>query len=204
MKTNINVAGNNLSAGSNLRLNDLTLPLPSPLPAAQIQEVDPAGVLPSSADRTAADTALTGVAPAGNRLASRSTLALLTSGTRTFRIYAHLVTILSRDDDTTARGWQRLDLTRLSVPRPTMRRKWRLRPASPTGSVTPGPGRHWQNSRAIRCSTIADCGSRSPRTSSIISTPMTSRPTWRLFLPAILMPCRCLASKRFPISWQSR
>ena len=113
MKTNVNVAGNNLSAGSNLRLNDLTLPLPSPLPATQIQEVDPAGILPSSANRAAADTALTGVAPAENRFASRSTLALLDQWNSTFSDYAHLVTIISRDDDTTARGWQRLDLNAL-------------------------------------------------------------------------------------------
>ena len=113
MKANVNVTGNNLSAGSNLRLNDLTLPLPSPAPTTQIQEVDPSGILATSVNRTAADTALTGIAAAGSRLASRSTLALLDQWNSNFSDYAHLATAFSRDDDTTAKGWQRMDLNAL-------------------------------------------------------------------------------------------
>ncbi len=113
MKMNVNVTGNNLSGGSNLRINDLTLPLPSPAPATQVQEVDPAAILPTSADRTAADDALTGVAAPGNRLASRSSLALLDQWNSNFSDHAHLATVVSRDDDTTAKGWQRMDLNAL-------------------------------------------------------------------------------------------
>ncbi|MGH8092632.1 MAG: hypothetical protein ACREIF_04080 [Chthoniobacterales bacterium] len=115
MKTNVNVAGNNLAPGSNLRVNDLTLPLPSPTPATQLQEVDPAAVLPPppTIDRAVADSALTSIGAAGTRLASRSTLALLEQWQTNFSDYSHLVTSASQDDNTTARGWQRLDLNTL-------------------------------------------------------------------------------------------
>jgi hypothetical protein len=113
MKANVNVTGNNLSGGSNLRVNDLTLPLPSPAPTTQLQEFDPAAILPTSANRAAADSALTGIAAAGNRLASRSSLALLDQWNVTFSDHAHLATVVSRDDDTTAKGWQRMDLNAL-------------------------------------------------------------------------------------------
>ncbi|MEO5755019.1 MAG: hypothetical protein ABIR38_09960 [Chthoniobacterales bacterium] len=114
MKTNVNVNGNNLGTGSaHLRINDLTLPLPATPPATQIQEVDPAAVLPTTADRVAADTALTGLGAAGSRLASRSSVALLPQWDTNYPDVAHLVTALSRDDDTTAKGWQRLDLNAL-------------------------------------------------------------------------------------------
>jgi hypothetical protein len=113
MKANVNVIGNNLAGGSNLRINDLTLPLPSPAPMTQLQEVDPAAILPTSANRAAADSALTGIAAAGNRLASRSSLALLDQWNPNFSDHAHLATVVSRDDDTTAKGWQRMDLNAL-------------------------------------------------------------------------------------------
>ena len=113
MKANVNVTGNNLSGGSNLRVNDLTLPLPTPAPTTQLQEVDPAAILPTSANRAAADSALTGIAAAGNRLASRSSLALLDQWNSTFSDHAHLATVVSREDDTTAKGWQRMDLNAL-------------------------------------------------------------------------------------------
>ncbi len=114
MKTNVNVTGNNLgTGGANLRVNDLTLPLPASPPATQIQEVDPAAVLPIAADRAAADTALMTTGTAGNRLATRSSVALLDQWSNNFSDYAHLITTLARDDDTTAKGWQRMDLNAL-------------------------------------------------------------------------------------------
>lgn len=125
MKTNVNVAGNNYGSSSspNLRINDLVpppvspTPTPTPSPASQIQEVDPSGVLaPSPAptpDRAAAITALINTGAPGARLGSRSTLALLDQWKATFSDYAHLVTVSSKDDDTTARGWQRMDLNAL-------------------------------------------------------------------------------------------
>ena len=51
MKANVNVTGNGLAGGSNLRVNDLTLPLPTPAPTTQLQELDPAAILPTSANR---------------------------------------------------------------------------------------------------------------------------------------------------------
>jgi hypothetical protein len=112
MKTNVNVTGNNVG-GSNLRVNDLTLPLPNPAPSTQLQEVDPAAILATTANRTAADVSLNAVGSAGRRLASRSTLALLDQWNTNFSDYAHLGTVMSGDDDTTARGWQRMDLNSL-------------------------------------------------------------------------------------------
>lgn len=112
MKVNANVTGNNIG-GSNMRVNDLALPTPSPVPTTQIQEVDPAAILATTANRTTADTALTNVAASGSRLASRSTLALLDQWNSNFSDYAHLVTTVSDDDDTTAKGWQRMDLNAL-------------------------------------------------------------------------------------------
>jgi hypothetical protein len=113
MKANVNVTGNGLAGGLNLRINDLTLPLPTPAPTTQLQELDPAAILPTSANRAAADSALIGITTSGNRLASRSSLALLDQWTSSFSDYAHLVTVASRDDDTTAKGWQRMDLNAL-------------------------------------------------------------------------------------------
>jgi hypothetical protein len=114
MKTNVNFAGNNIGASSsNLRINDLTLPATAPAPATQIQEIDPSAMLPTTANRPNADTTLTGLGSAGSRVSSRSTLGLLTEWATTFPDYAHIATVLSRDDDTTARGWQRLDLNKI-------------------------------------------------------------------------------------------
>lgn len=122
MKVNVNVAGNNLgAAGSNLRINDLspppTLPTPAPTPSpkSQIQETDPASILPTppAANRTTADTTLTGLGNPGIRLSSRSTLGLLNEWSNTFPSYAHLATVFSQTDLATARGWKRLDLNGL-------------------------------------------------------------------------------------------
>ena len=114
MKVNVNVTGNNLSAGANLRVNDMTRPAPTPAPATQIQELDPAAILaPPPADRIAADTALTNTGSTGSRVASRSTIALLDKWNTNFSDYAHLATAISRDDDTTGKGWQRMDLNAL-------------------------------------------------------------------------------------------
>ena len=120
MKVNADVAGNNIG-GSNMRVNDLASPTPSPTPPSQIQEIDPAATLPSSANRALADTTLTNLAAAGGRLSSRSSLALLNEWgnvTNSFPDYAHLVTVLSRDDDTTSRGWKRLNLNALVAAAP--------------------------------------------------------------------------------------
>lgn len=114
MKVNINFAGNNLG-GSNMRVNDLASPAPVTMPASQIEEMDPAAVLPTTANRASADATLTGLGASGNRISSRSTLGLLNEwgNTTNFPDYAHLATVLSRDDNTTARGWQRLDLNQI-------------------------------------------------------------------------------------------
>ena len=116
MKVNVDVSGNNIG-GSHMRVNDLASPTPSPTPATQIQELDPAAILIPTANRALADTTLTSLgATTGGRLSSRNTLALLNewgSVTNSFPDYAHLITTLSRDDNTTAKGWQRLDLNAL-------------------------------------------------------------------------------------------
>lgn len=113
MKVNVDVAGNNVG-GSNMRVNDLASPTPSPTPTSQIQEIDPSAILPSSANRSAADTSLMNLGNAGSRLSSRLTLGLLASWLSSFPDYVHLSTIFSEDDNTTARGWQRLDLNALT------------------------------------------------------------------------------------------
>ena len=115
MKVNVNYTGNNVG-GSNMRVNDLTSPLPASTPASQIQEIDPSAILPPppSANRTAADTSLMNLGAAGSRLSSRLTLGLLTNWNSSFPDYTHLATVFSEDDNTTARGWQRLDLNALT------------------------------------------------------------------------------------------
>ncbi|MEY2561465.1 MAG: hypothetical protein QOG51_1880 [Verrucomicrobiota bacterium] len=122
MKVNVNVAGNNLGPGpSNLRLNDL-LPIPASTPTSQIQEVDPSAILATvpapPPSRSAAVTALATLAAPGARLVTRSSLALLPQWNSSpsptpFVNYAHIVTTNSKDDDTTARGWKRLDLNKI-------------------------------------------------------------------------------------------
>jgi hypothetical protein len=110
MKVNVNYAGNNLGAsGSNLRVNDLA-PLPASTPASQIQEIDPSGILPTSSNRATADTNLMNLGAAGTRLLSPLTLGFLGNWNSSFPDYAHLATVFSRDDDSTARGWQRLNI----------------------------------------------------------------------------------------------
>ena len=113
MKVNVNVTGNNVG-GSNMRVNDLASPTPSPTPPSQIEEVDPSAILPLSADRAFADQKLTATGSSGQRLSTSPTLALLDEWKlNNFQNYAHLVTVLSKDDNTTARGWRRLDLNAL-------------------------------------------------------------------------------------------
>jgi hypothetical protein len=112
MKVNANYAGNNVG-GSNMRVNDLSTPLPVSTPASQIQEIDPSGIL-LPANRANADTSLMSLGAAGSRLSSRLTLGLVANWGSSFPDYAHLATVLSEDDNTTARGWQRLDLNALT------------------------------------------------------------------------------------------
>jgi hypothetical protein len=111
MKINVNASGN---ASPAPRPNDLDSPS---FPVSQVQEIDPAGVLPPppTANRIAADTTLMAAGPAGSRLPSKSTVALLdlSNWQNNFPNYAHMTTVLSRNDLTTARGWQRLDLNTL-------------------------------------------------------------------------------------------
>ena len=109
MKVNLDVTGN--AAGSpHLRVNDLTA-VPAATPASQIQEIDPAALLPSTANRAAASSALTALGLPGARLPTSGTTALLDEWkANTPDDYAHLITVRSKDDHTTARGWQRLDL----------------------------------------------------------------------------------------------
>ncbi len=119
MKVNVNFVGNNVGAsGANMRVNDLSSALPASTPASQIQEIDPSAILPTSANRSTADTVLVGLGAPGNRLSSRLGLGLLdewSTAANTFPNYAHLATVFSEDDNTTARGWQRLDLNALAA-----------------------------------------------------------------------------------------
>jgi hypothetical protein len=115
MKVNVNVTGNNLAvpsptASPNLRVNDLAV-IPASTPSSQIQEIDPTAVL-LSASRRLANTQLVAAGGSGARFATKSTIALLANWTPTDK-YAHLLTTLSKDDNTTAKGWQRLDLNAL-------------------------------------------------------------------------------------------
>jgi hypothetical protein len=116
MKVNVNYTGNNVG-GSNMRVNDLSTPLPASTPASQIQEIDPSAILPVAANRGTANTNLNNLGAAGSRLSTRLTLGLLgewNSAANKFPDYAHLTTTLSEDDNTTARGWQRLDLNAIT------------------------------------------------------------------------------------------
>ncbi len=115
MKLNANYAGNNVG-GSNMRVNDLSA-LPASTPASQIQELDPSAILPSAANRSTADTNLMNLGNASSRLSTPLTLGLLgqwSNTSNTFPDYTRLATVLSEDDNTTARGWQRLDLNTLT------------------------------------------------------------------------------------------
>ena len=115
MKVNANYAGNNVGSGSsNMRVNDLASQIPASTPASQVQEIDPSAILPTTANRAAADTSLMNLGSAGSRLSSRLTLGLLTNWSSSFPDYAHLATVFSEDDNTTARGWQRLNLNALA------------------------------------------------------------------------------------------
>jgi len=113
MKVNVDVAGNT----SSFRNNDLASPGPSPAPN-QIQEIDPGALLPMASpipNRIVANSTLAALGATGGRLSTRSTLGLLTEWKITFPEYAHMTTVVSRDDNTTARGWQRLDLNALAA-----------------------------------------------------------------------------------------
>lgn len=116
MKVNVNYTGNNIG-GSNMRVNDLSSPIPASTPASQIQEIDPSGILLPSANRGRADTSLTNLGDAGSRLSTRLSLGLLnewSASSNRFPDYAHLAAAFSEDDNTTARGWQRLDLNAIA------------------------------------------------------------------------------------------
>lgn len=109
MKVNVNATGNNLGT-PNLRINDLKA-VPASTPASQIQEIDPTSVLPA-ADRSAGNAALLALGSPQSRLASKSTIALLDKWSSTEK-YAHLLTSVSQDDNTTAKGWKRMDLNKV-------------------------------------------------------------------------------------------
>ena len=119
MKVNVDQAGNNQAnpsptANPNLRVNDLVLPVPANAPSTQLQETNPSAILAvSDADRAAAIDNLAKISAAGSRMASCSTVALLDKWNTNFSDIAHLVTAVSCDDDTTAKGWQRMDLNAL-------------------------------------------------------------------------------------------
>ena len=111
MKVNLNVAGNATSS----RSNDLSA---SVTPSNQIQETDPGAILPLGSpapDRLTANSILAGLGASDSRLLTRSTVGLLNAWKDAFPDYAHLITAVSRDDNTTARGWQRLDLNALAA-----------------------------------------------------------------------------------------
>ena len=110
MKLNVDMVGNNLASGGNARTSDTILPAPAPAAPSQIQEIDPSAVLPAAANRRDAINSLASVGPAGARLPSMPTLALLANWDANFPDVAHMFTTVSRSDQTTARGWQRLEL----------------------------------------------------------------------------------------------
>jgi hypothetical protein len=115
MKVNVNSSGNNLAlpsptASPNLRVNDAA-PVPATTPATQIQEIDPTAVL-LAANRRAANTSLVALGNPNARLSTKLTMALLSNWT-SIENYAHLLTVFSKDDNTTAKGWQRLDLNKI-------------------------------------------------------------------------------------------
>jgi len=159
MKINVNFAGN----ASGTRNNDLTLPGPSSV-TDQIQEMDPGAILPMvtpTPNRILADTTLAALGSTGGRLSSRSTLGLLTEWKNTFPDYVHMVTTLSKDDNTTARGWQRLDVNALAQGLTTntakvaaatrianwIRDAWTGPGAAPTPIATLSPAQMFNDSR---------------------------------------------------------
>jgi hypothetical protein len=113
MKVNLNASGNNLGAGnSHLRINDLTA-LPTSSPTAQVQEIYPAAVLPPTSNRSTGMTQLAAIGPIGARLSSRSSIAFQAEWQSAFPDYAQSVTAISNDDNTTSRGWKRLNLNKV-------------------------------------------------------------------------------------------
>ena len=120
MKVNINASGNNLAGGSspNKRINDLVLPIPLPTPTSQVQEVNPSAALPGTADQGAAINTLLAARPpvappAISALPSKGTVALLDQWKATYPEYAHVITASSKDDNTTARGWLRMNVNQI-------------------------------------------------------------------------------------------
>jgi len=87
--------------------------------------MDPSGVLATTGtpppDRAAAVAALANAGAPGARFTSKGALAVFAASPSptpdqwqiTFPDYAHLITVHSEDDNTTARGWQRMDLNAL-------------------------------------------------------------------------------------------
>ena len=109
MKVNVNATGNNIGS-PNLRVNDLA-PIPGATPVSQIQEIDPTSVLPA-ADRAQANASLVSLGLPGQRSPSKGTTGLLSKWDAIEKYY-HLLTAVSEDDNTTARGWQRMDLNKV-------------------------------------------------------------------------------------------
>lgn len=109
MRVNLNAVGNtNGAGGTHLRYNDLTnaaAPTPN-----RISEIDPAPVVSTNTGNYAAlRAALAAAGPAGERLPSVGTAGLLAQWSQ-FHDYAPMVTTLSESDNTTARGWTRMNL----------------------------------------------------------------------------------------------
>jgi hypothetical protein len=112
MRVNLNAVGNtNGPAGAHLRYNDLTnAAAPTP---DRISEIDPAPVVSTSTNNFAAITAnLTALGAAGDRLPTVGTAGLLTNWGQ-FHEYAAMVTTMSESDNTTARGWTRMNLNQV-------------------------------------------------------------------------------------------
>jgi hypothetical protein len=109
MKMNLNVTGN---ASPTPRPGDLTS---GSFPSPQVQEIDPSGIIPATSSRSGGYSKLIGVGAAGARLSSKATVSLLDTSTwqNSFPSYFHMATVSSRNDVTTAKGWQRLDLNAL-------------------------------------------------------------------------------------------
>jgi len=86
----------------------------SPTPSSQVVEVDPSALLPATANRANAISKLIPPAPASReQLNTKATLALIDEWKISFPDYAHLITVLSQDDNTTAKGWRRLDINKV-------------------------------------------------------------------------------------------
>ncbi len=109
MKVNLNQSGNSAAV---MRPDDSGT---ATITSTQVQELDPAAVLPTSASRNSADSALTAAGATGSRFGSKGSAAVLgnTDWTTNIADVTPMTTVTSRDDLTTAKGWKRLDLNTL-------------------------------------------------------------------------------------------